>query len=801
MIYLSKHQATADFNSKKDSFARPHVAIVVEDDECVYEPLVNGQIPKFAVIPNTQSYTGRTYSKVFDIENNKWYMLNNLNQYEEYGIYDTTGSSLSDYTYYEGKLVAIGTDEYQYSGNTWVNVGTYKNNSVVYTFDNTSPSPYRGQTITSTFKIPKSDIEAVGGSFSLTIQATSVRKFEITESTYKFNYDFKEWDSGTITDDGVYLNYSLNGYVDGVYVSSVSYNKILPIRLMIGDMEISVEYQDMEKPYGAVSFSSVTDASNYDNVYYGLQGNIGGHIYIYKAPNVWGLPSSQKNYLRLNALSEAQYGFTNEASSGKLYISYDLGDTWVDGSKILKVQSGTSVMIKGNLIPSIIKGIGTFSSTGNFTVEGNAMSLLFGDDFQGQTSLSGKSFAFRYLFSGCTRMTSAENLSLPATTLADYCYQYMFYNCTSLTAAPSLPATTLADYCYGYMFYGCRGLTTAPSLPATTLASSCYERMFQYCSGLTAAPSLLATTLANSCYTYMFSSCTSLTTAPSLPATTLTDSCYQYMFNDCTNLTTAPSLPATTLAPSCYDYMFQSCTSLTTAPSLPAETLASSCYSNMFFGCSSLTTAPQLPATTLAQGCYQSMFSNCTGLTTAPSSIGTSATTMAASACTGMFSSCTSLTTAPQLPSTTLANYCYCMMFYKCSSLTTAPQLSATTLAEGCYQQMFQDCTSLTTASQLPATTLAERCYKDMFSGCRGLTTAPSLLATTLANYCYQYMFNGCTSLSSITCLATDISASNCTQNWVSNISVNGTFTKAASMNSWTTGTSGIPNGWNVVDA
>ena len=30
----------------------------------------------------------------------------------------------------------------------------------------------------------------------------------------------------------------------------------------------------------------------------------------------------------------------------------------------------------------------------------------------------------------------------------NYCYNRMFYGCSSLTQAPSLPATTLADYCY-----------------------------------------------------------------------------------------------------------------------------------------------------------------------------------------------------------------------------------------------------------------------------------------------------------------------------------------------------------------
>jgi hypothetical protein len=60
----------------------------------------------------------------------------------------------------------------------------------------------------------------------------------------------------------------------------------------------------------------------------------------------------------------------------------------------------------------------------------------------------------------------------------------MFDGCTSLVTAPELPATTLADYCYQQMFYNCTSLTTAPELPATTLADSCYQSMFSGCSKL-----------------------------------------------------------------------------------------------------------------------------------------------------------------------------------------------------------------------------------------------------------------------------------------------------------------------------
>ena len=151
------------------------------------------------------------------------------------------------------------------------------------------------------------------------------------------------------------------------------------------------------------------------------------------------------------------------------------------------------------------------------------------------------------------------------------------------------------------------------------------------------------------------------------------------------------------------------------------------------------------------------------------------------------------------LPATTLSANCYDHMFSHCSNLTNAPVLPATTLASSCYSSMFTGCTNLTTAPALPATTLDYGCYSSMFNGCTKLTTAPELPATTLLNNCYYQMFKGCTKLNSVTCLATNISATNCTTDWLDNVAATGTFTKTASMTSWTTGASGIPSGWIVI--
>lgn len=121
------------------------------------------------------------------------------------------------------------------------------------------------------------------------------------------------------------------------------------------------------------------------------------------------------------------------------------------------------------------------SDAAQFSVEGNIMSLVYGDNFIGQTAMTG-TYNFCSLFKK-SKVVSAENLILPATTLTNYCYRAMFSWCTYLTTPPALPATTLAQGCYWYMFEHC-AITTAPELLAKTLVRECYGNMFNNCSSL-----------------------------------------------------------------------------------------------------------------------------------------------------------------------------------------------------------------------------------------------------------------------------------------------------------------------------
>lgn len=138
------------------------------------------------------------------------------------------------------------------------------------------------------------------------------------------------------------------------------------------------------------------------------------------------------------------------------------------------------------------------------------MSLFFGDLADKNNDLSTYPYAFHRLFQYNTTILEVSPTFLPATTLAERCYEFMFDGCTSLVNAPVLPATTLAPHCYDTMFRSCKSLTTAPELPATTLTSYCYCGMFAGCTGLTTAPALPATTLTDYCYEHMFSRCSNL---------------------------------------------------------------------------------------------------------------------------------------------------------------------------------------------------------------------------------------------------------------------------------------------------
>ena len=455
------------------------------------------------------------------------------------------------------------------------------------------------------------------------------------------------------------------------------------------------------------------------------------------------------NYMTIYALED---GLQAKLSGNIVSYSTDEGNTWTElasNTYTPTINSGQTIMFKGNLTPAFSNGIGVFTINKKCNLEGNCMSLLFGDDAASNNSLLGKNYAFDSLFSGCKTIVEVSSTFLPATRLSGYCYRNMFKNCTSLVAAPELPATTLSDRCYNYMFYGTNVLPDCSNIDFTSNTEA----------GSWGLVGLFAGTKVTDADLFNILPINPSTGKYWLPATTLNSNCYRDMFRDCTSLTTAPELPATTLASGCYGYMFSG--------------------TNVLPDCSNIDFTSN---TVVSSGGLRDLFAG-TKVTDADLF-----NILPINPSTGKY----------WLPATTLASSCYSYMFSDCTSLTTAPELPATTLASGCYAFMFQSCRSLVTAPALPATTLANYCYKYMFIDCTSLVTAPELPATTLASDCYYNMFKSCNKLNYIKMLATDISASGCLNYWVSSVSKTGTFVKHPNMTSLSRGDSGIPSGWTV---
>ena len=377
-------------------------------------------------------------------------------------------------------------------------------------------------------------------------------------------------------------------------------------------------------------------------------------------------PAGSGDYLTFVALEDGQFTYLSESSynaapnqhRNPISYSYD-GLTWTTPSSsfTINVYEGERVLWKGDCYTPDINiytnGIGYFSSTIPFNVEGNIFSLLYNDDFRNKTSINNglgqNSCAFKKMFSGSS-VVNAENLVLPASGVTEHCYHNMFADCTSLVSAPELPAITAEGtaysqtpdgrYAYCGMFSGCTSLVNAPStISLDKFYYFSHSQMFAGCTSLEAAPEILTSgDAASHCCYAMFNCCTSLTDVPSMNIGKTSEYCFAGMFNNCKSLSATPEINyIESSSGGDYNYsfmsMFEGCTSLREVLIKIPRIMSQSTCDSMFAGCTSLTSSPLLPAQNLGQYCYQAMFYGCTNL----SEITCLATSISAQGCTNLW--------------------------------------------------------------------------------------------------------------------------------------------------------------------
>ena len=308
----------------------------------------------------------------------------------------------------------------------------------------------------------------------------------------------------------------------------------IPVLYRWVDMDINTDYWCDECPetqYRTVSGNPYCNCLNkMQTIYYQVSCDSGETWYTISDKRLMlehnseecGYSQYSGQFLTFIAQESCSFNFTSYylgTFGNDMYYSLDDGLTWheyANNEDTPTLSTGEKIMWRGSFNTDGDNGVGRFSSTGRFIVEGNVMSILYGCGFTGSECESGltSDSVFEHLFYGCTGLTSAENMVLPATTLSVGCYLGMFRGCTSLTKAPSLlPAENIPDSCYDWMFSGCTSLTTAPEMSFTGFTGNhfndCVE-MFSGCESLTKSPVLRCKVLDLGTYNYMFSGCTSL---------------------------------------------------------------------------------------------------------------------------------------------------------------------------------------------------------------------------------------------------------------------------------------------------
>lgn len=178
------------------------------------------------------------------------------------------------------------------------------------------------------------------------------------------------------------------------------------------------------------------------------------------------------NYCCFKALEDGMVVSLALSSSSVDYcIDNGVWKTLIGGQSTEAVNAGQVIAFASTSVP-------TFKVVEKrFKLEGNVMSLIYGHNAKGATSMGNQTF--QYLFDSQYFLIEISDYFLPATTLTQRCYAQMFASCEQLEKAPKiLPATTLTEGCYLNMFRACPKLKTAPILPAPVLAKGCYNYLF-----------------------------------------------------------------------------------------------------------------------------------------------------------------------------------------------------------------------------------------------------------------------------------------------------------------------------------
>lgn len=396
------------------------------------------------------------------------------------------------------------------------------------------------------------------------------------------------------------------------------------------------------------------------------------------------------------------------------------------------------------------------SSTAVFEVEGNIMSLIYGENFENQYDFPyGSSYNFSNLFRGCTGLTSVENLLLPATALTVGCYQYMFYGCSQIETAPVLPAAVAVDYCYQRMFTNCSSLSYIKCMLTNPDDSNVYRPTYLWVSNVSGS-GIFVKDYGVSWgegddgipFNWTVQEVTPVFSAMPLTFKILSGGNLNFYINQvASNGVSYRVNNGSWSQNSQYIEIQVSAGDVVEFKGVnPGYATESGNSASFFSGDASYNVYGNIASLLYGDNFVEVLEFGGDDLTQLQHTAYTFA---------GLFRNADGLISVEHLilPFTALTYSCYDGMFKECHNLTGMVQsLPATQVATQSYRHMFAGCRSLTEAPRdlfiaLSGGTLPDKAASSFFYGCSALTKAPILYATGVTGDCYGAFFRNCPEL------------------------------------------------------
>lgn len=200
-------------------------------------------------------------------------------------------------------------------------------------------------------------------------------------------------------------------------------------------------------------------------------------------------------FIRVSGTSVYEEGIyvNNQNNNTDLYYSYDSGETMqtiaAEAVEYLPLMVGQSLMFVGTSKPSFSMyvydgnsylAVNTGTTDSKYVVEGNPLSVLYGENFFLRTTLDS---SLSSLFQNMQLLVDAHELALPATEItATQAYYRMFNGCSELVYPPEeLPAENPANRAYEQMFWYCPNLVESPQIGIVSGGTSAMTQMFEGC--------------------------------------------------------------------------------------------------------------------------------------------------------------------------------------------------------------------------------------------------------------------------------------------------------------------------------